>query len=464
MASKVVLVNPGRQENRWASIHPPIHLGGIASYLEQNGVEVRIVDELAGQDVAESLSRLKPDIVGITATTPMAPDAYRAAKAARDMGMLTVMGGKHAMILPEEALKHVDIVVIGEGEKAMLDVAMGLRQPIIQGTYTKNLDELPPPAWHLMDMDFYLAPRDHSSNHMRFFPRNSRIGMLLTTRGCPYRCAFCYNSWRDTPVRLHSAERIFFDIRTLIERYETDSLFFMDDDLFFDRKRFRELARLIIGSNTGIRWGCQASVNSVDRETLEIAKRSGCIHVGMGFESGSPRILEILKKGRTTVEKNRRAALLCREAGVNSFATFMVGNPTETVDDVRMTMKFIRETPLDGIGVLVTTPFPGTDLWKWCEERNLIPENLDWSLFTTGRVSIPACDTLSGDEIMLLRDLVHYTFYPACLTDMLRKPALLADALKHPFRMMRILREIFRRFMAGLSPAGGSTAAKESKK
>lgn len=437
MSKRVVLVNPGR--GAWASTHPPIHLGYIASYLEHHGVEVHILDELVGHDVAESLSRLRPEIVGITATTPMAPDAYRVAKIAKDMGITTVMGGRHATALSEEALNHVDMVVLGEGEKAMLDIVNGRRELLIEGAYTKNLEEIPSPSWHLMDMEFYVknGPRE---NHLRMYPPNSRIGALITTRGCPYNCIFCYNSWRDTPVRFHSAERVVSDVQTLVDCYKVNALFFMDDDIVANRKRFRQICRLLIDNGMRIRWGCQASVNSIDRETLELAKEAGCIQVGFGFESGSQRILSLLKKGRTTVEKNAQAVRLCREIGIKSWGTFMVGNPTETTEDVQKTLDFIKNSTPDGIGVHVTTPFPGTELWKWCEERKLIPENIDWSIFTTGQVAIPACDTIPPDKISRLRDEIYYFFYPIRIHDVLKSPVLLWNALKHPWSALRKLK------------------------
>lgn len=156
MLNKIALVYPGLN-NRWVSSHPPINLGYIAAYLERHGVEVYIIDEHRGDDVRKAFSELKPDIVGITATTPLVIDAYRVAKIAREeFNIMTVMGGKHAMIMTEEALGHVDMVVLGEGEKAMLDIVNGIRTKTVQAPYFKNIDEIPSPAWHLIDMDFWL--------------------------------------------------------------------------------------------------------------------------------------------------------------------------------------------------------------------------------------------------------------------------------------------------------------------
>lgn len=440
MAKKVVLINPGLN-NFWASPHPPLNLGYIAGYLEANGIETHIIDELAGQDVGREIIKLKPDIVGITATTPLVPDAYRIARITRNMGIFTVMGGKHAMVMTEEALRNVDIVVTGEGEKAMLDIVNGERAKIVNTPYFSNLDELPDPAWHLMDMEFYLTCQKRTpSNHLRLFPRKSRIAALITTRGCPYSCIFCYNSWQDTPLRFHSAGRIFSTMKHLVEKYSADTFFFMDDDIIFSKDRFRKLCRLIIENRLNIIWGCQASVNSIDKEILQLAKEAGCYQIGFGFESGSQKILSILKKDKTTIESNARAVKLCKEVGIRSWATFMIGNPTETIEDIKKTFYFIKDNHIDGVGIHVTTPFPGTELWDWCEERNLIPEKLDWSIFNTTQVSIPACDTIPQEVIQGIRDRMQYYFHPLKLSDVLSKKKVLMEAILHPFMAIKKLK------------------------
>lgn len=444
--SKLALISPG-YNNTWASTHPPINLGYIAANLEKNGVEVRIIDELAGQDIRHELKTFAPDVVGITSTTPLAPDAYRAAKVVRDeFGIFTVMGGKHAMILPDEVLRHADMVVLGEGERAMLDIMNGVREKRYKVPFCKDLDELPAPAWHLMDMEFYLTARDRfPMSHLRCFPKGSRLAAFITTRGCPFTCVFCYNSWRDTPLRSHSPERVISDLKHLVERYRVDAVFFMDDDIFVPKRRFKALCQMMIdeGLNKKMIWGCQSTSNHITPETLSLAKKAGCIQVGFGFESGSQRILDYLKKGRTTVGENAKAVELCKEAGMRSYATFMIGNPTETLEDIQATVDFIKKTPPDGLGVHVTTPFPGTELWNWCKERGLVPEDPDWSIFTTGEVSVPACDTIAPDVLNKLREEIYHHFQPLKLIDdVLSKKNVLLRVIKDPVKAFRKLKHM----------------------
>jgi radical SAM superfamily enzyme YgiQ (UPF0313 family) len=444
--ARVALISPG-YDNTWASTHPPINLGYIAANLEANGVEVRIIDELVGADIRSELKSFAPDIVGITATTPLVPDAYRVAKIAREeFGLFTVMGGKHANIIPDEALRHVDMVVLGEGERAMLDIVNGVRERKYQVPYCKDLDDLPPPAWHLMDMEFYLTARERfPMSHLRIFPKGVRLAAHITTRGCPFSCIFCYNSWRDAPLRSHSAKRVIEDIWHLVERYKVNALYLMDDDLFVPKKRFMDICTMMIdeGLHKKLIWGCQSTSNHVSPEKLALAKKAGCLQVGFGFESGSPRILKLLKKGQTTVEENASAVRMCKDAGIKSFATFMIGNPTETISDIQETVDFIKATPPDGIGVHVTTPFPGTELWGWCKEKGLIPRDLDWSIFTTGEVSIPACDTIDSDVLNSLREEIYHHFQPLRLfNDVLSKQNVFIRAIKDPVKAFRKLRYI----------------------
>lgn len=447
MTKPVVLVNPG-QNKPWASIHPPMNLGYIASYLEKHGVEIGIVDELAGQDVREAFKYFRPEIVGITATTPLVPDAYRVARVAHELGITTtVMGGVHASVLPEEALQHVDMVVIGEGERAMLEIVKGNRSRIIKASYIKDLDEIPPPAWHLMNMEFYLSTKERLPwTHLNFIPSRMHIGSVITMRGCPYSCIFCYNSWREAPIRFHSAEWVVSDIQSLIDQYNIQALYFADDDLFLNKKRLIKICQLMREKKIDLIWSCQARSDSIDLETLKMTKEAGCRQIQFGFESGSQRILDLLKNKTITIKQNRQAIELCRQVGISAFATFMVGNPTETIEDIQATFQFIKDSHIAKGGILITTPFPGTMLWKWCQEHNLIPERVDYSKLTMERLVIPACDTISPRNIEQLRNRMQNYLYPLTISEALNKfrgnPRAFLRAIKHPVRTLKSLRRL----------------------
>jgi radical SAM superfamily enzyme YgiQ (UPF0313 family) len=197
--ARVALVNPGKKE--CYAMQEPLNLGFIASYLESLGHTVTIIDELAGQNVIPTLKTFEPDIVGLTAVTPLAPDAYRIADACKKQGYLTVMGGVHASVLPQEAFEHVDIVVKGEGEYAFETIIdEKLTDGNILSQYVENIDSMPLPARHLMNMEYYVRTKDRIPHSVYYFiPPNTRMAGMVTSRGCPYSCIYCHNSWKGLP-------------------------------------------------------------------------------------------------------------------------------------------------------------------------------------------------------------------------------------------------------------------------
>jgi len=422
---KVALIAPGKCSLKCQAVQEPLNLGYLAAYLEKNNIDVIIIDELANQNVKKEIEKFQPDIVGITATTPVVTDGYRIADMCREMGILTVMGGVHPSVMSEEALKHSDIVVKGEGEIALLDIVeKDIKSGIIIRPHIKNIDEIPPPARHLMQMEFYLYTKDrYPDSYLYFVPPRTKTGELVTSRGCPYSCTFCHNSWRGIPCRYNSAERVISEIKGLINDFGVGAIFFIEDNFFVNKPRLRKICKLIEENKIEIIWGANSRVDNIDSETIKIAKKSGCRQITFGVESGSQRILDVLNK-RITVEQSRKAIKLCKEVGILVNATFMIGNPTETVEDIKLTQKFIMENDIDCPGLCITTPYPGTELWKWCEKRGLIPEKINWEDLTCFKVSIPACDTISPEKITELYEETN---------NMIIKNKI----MKHPFRTIK---------------------------
>jgi len=437
---KAALINPGK--NKQFSMQEPLNIGFIAGFLEKHGVETKIIDELAGADVKKEVVKFMPDVVGITATTPLAEIAYQHADMCRKLGLKTVMGGVHASVMPEEALEHADIVVKGEGEQAMLDIILNdITQGIISRPYYKNIDEIPRPAYHLMDMDFYLTTRDRVpySTSLFFAPARSKVASLLTSRGCPHSCNFCHNSWKGMPYRNNSPERVAEDVKYLIDTYHIDALFFCDDNLFANRPSLKKICSLMEERRINIAWGCNARADSVDPDTLRHAKKAGCRQITFGFESGSQKILDRLDK-KTTVETNKKAVELCKEAGLLCVSTFMLGNPDETAEDVELTRKFILENDIDCIGLCITTPYPGTELWRWCQERRFIPENIKWSDFVADVSPIQVSQYLKPELVKKYRGKIYLEFA-------LKKRHfvdLLKVSLRHPLKTIKKVSSTFR--------------------
>lgn len=432
---KVALVNAGLGlEN---AVHEPLNLGFIASYLLQNGIEVKLIDQLACQNVEKELKGFNPDIVGITGTSSVIYEAYKIADMCRSLGILTVIGGVHASVLPQEAMQHSDVVVKGEGERAMLKVIRKkIAKGIVQCNYIQNLDELPHPARYLMDMEFYSKTRDRTiGTHLHFVEPKTRVGAIMAQRGCPFSCIFCHNSWRGMPVRFHSAKFIVEEMEELIEKYKIQSIFFMDDDFLASKKRIEKLCSFIKEENLDIPWGCQTRVVGLNFDLLSQIKKAGCKQLTFGMESGSQRILSLLKNNTATIEQNKKAISMCKAADIMAVGSFMIGSPTETVEDIKLTQKFIRDNSLDGIGVHMTTAFPGTKLWQIAVSKNQIPTNLNWKDFTTGKFSLNLTDSIPTEQLnKLYQETIDIAFK---INNFGSKKALLKLALKHPYKSIK---------------------------
>ncbi len=379
--AKLILVNAGKKYEY--GVHEPLHLLGLAAYAQKFGHKVAIADQIARENVFKKIKRMNPDFVGITATTAVINDAYEIADWCKKNGYKTILGGVHVSVMPEEALEHGDFIVLGEGEDAIIKILEGkAKERTVRGDCIKDIDSLPKINRNMVNIRYYQKSKDRNpGSHLHFVPPNTKLNSILATRGCPFNCIFCHNSWRGLPTRMNSAKHIVDEMKELEEKYGTKAVFFMDDNFLFSKKRVLEFCKLYREADLKIIWGCQAMVISITKEILDEIKSINCKQIMFGFESGNQRILSLVKNSSTTVEQNKRAIELVKESGIMACGNFMIGNPTETEAEIEDTKRFILENKLDGFGVTISTPLPGTKLWKMCEEKGLIPKKIDWSKF-----------------------------------------------------------------------------------
>jgi radical SAM superfamily enzyme YgiQ (UPF0313 family) len=384
MKVALVVPEPSVRSSMPGSDCAPFGLGYLASYLRKYvAVNVKIIDGQVKNNIEDEIVCFKPDLVGVTATSPQIPDAYRLLDSLRSKGIYTVAGGIHASVLPQEAAEHADSVIVGEGEVALLKLVKQLElgnrvKGIIQGEYIEDLNDLPSPAFDLIDFKPYLN---------RVLSPNLSLPCvgLITSRGCPYKCNFCYNSSRRTKARYFSAQRVMEDMTYFVEKYHVQSVFFYDDEFAVNKKRLFELARLFeeTGLNRKITWGCLARVNSLDNNTLKLMRKMNCVVIRSGFESAVPRLIKYLKNGTTTVEQNARPLPLAHQAGIVMGGSFIFGTPTETLEEMKRTFKWITEQDtLKFMDYNTMIPYPGTPVWKWAKAKGCLPNKIDYAKYS----------------------------------------------------------------------------------
>jgi radical SAM superfamily enzyme YgiQ (UPF0313 family) len=321
-----------------------------------------------------------PDLVGFTAMT----NNYRSVEELlpllkQRLSCPIVLGGPHATLFPKRlvANPHIDYVVYGEGEETMRELVSafqehGPRPPLerlgqILGLcfedhgqaicnpprpLIEDLDALPFPARHLLDLSRY--PLYTSSGEP--------MVTVLSSRGCPYRCSYCYKGILGRSYRQRSPDDVMAEIHHLMEAFDYRAFYFIDDLFTFDNARLEALTDCIIEEGLDIRWQCLARVDTVDRHLLNKMYEAGCREIHYGVESGNPQILRELGKG-ITLDEVREATTWTTQVGILAKGYFMLGLPGDTEETMEETIAFASELEIDQAMFSLTTPFPGTRLW-----------------------------------------------------------------------------------------------------
>lgn len=362
----------------------PIYLPLLAAVLRRASHTVIILEPLAAgpqpppEQLAADLLRFHPDLV-LFDVRMEAWGTFRACiRAARAAlpGALLLAGGRHATLCPQELLRftpELDAVLMGEAEAALAALAGGAVPAQVPAVVTRagapgpvntqpplaDLDQLPLPAWDLLDMAYY------TQRTPRVIPCVPlRTATLQSSRGCASRCLFCAEGRQHAaPHRFHSAGYVADAVEKLVREHGLDGLYFSDENFLADPPRVAQLCEEFLrrGLAQRIRWSAQVRADGVAPEQLGLMRRAGCIQLEFGLESGSARLLAALGK-RVSVEQNRAALRLTREAGLRSLAYVMVGLPGETAGELRETLRFLVAANPDIVRLNPYLLLPGTPL------------------------------------------------------------------------------------------------------
>ncbi|MBN1804551.1 MAG: radical SAM protein [Sedimentisphaerales bacterium] len=335
---------------------------------------------------SSTLNDFKPDIVGITAWTTFAASSFTVAAICKQYNkdMPVVFGGPHATIKYDEIMKicpDVDIIVKGEGEKTFPELVRSMQcKKQIDRQTLKNIKGIAfrqdgqiinnPNSEFIQDLDTLPLPaREFLLNKDKYDSED--MGLMMTSRGCPYNCAYCATSIWKRKIRYRSVDNVINEIKFVRDRYGTRQFTFKDDSFTVSKKRVLQICDRLINENIDINWDCNTRVNLIDDELLAKMKKAGCNSIKVGIETGSERILKLINKG-TTLDQARRAAKLLRNAGIHWTGYFMMGLPTETKEETYQTLQFMKELKPDFASLSVYEPFPGTDLFELGIEKGLV--------------------------------------------------------------------------------------------
>ncbi len=437
--SSVSRRRPQIEEDPGRSI--PLGLCSLASAVEGHGLSTAVLDtRLYTRDGAFAAlkDRLENGVrwLGLSVMTCQVPHALELSRAAKALcrDVLVVWGGAHPTLFPEQTVRDpaVDWVVMGEGEEVLPRILSGMPETeeemvglaTVEGDDVRRGRQAPMldpakfwlPAYHLLDLEAY-APRTLP------WGKAARGIDVLTSRGCPYRCAFCPNSfllgrrWRPLPL-----ESVDEQLEVLRRIPGLETVWFVDDYFFGDIERAAAIGEHLARVHPGVGW--EANIRPdvlrsgrVDTALLTSLKSSGCHTLRMGAESGSNRVLEILRKD-ITVEDIRRGVDFCERAGIVPVCFFMMGVPGESRSDLVQTLAVMAE--LAGqhrlavpCGPGVFRPYPGGDLYEQCLKLGLRePTTLaQWAAYGFAQGYLGPGDLPWIEDPALIRDVPFYLFY-----------------------------------------------------
>ena len=500
---KILLIRPPYDRLREATYGPyfPLGLGYVASVLHKNGLDVKVYNadnplsrreyvrsgyalcfskRMHGQDIyaealqnnqhyvwaeiKETLEYYRPDIVGLTVLSVAAGAAAKVSSLCKhhDPDCQVIWGGAHPTIMPGAVMRnqHVDFVIRGEGEYSFLELCQILKgngrelssvdglsyrgnRSVVHNAprkMVKTLDDIPFPARNLV-----LFPERYDKRSW---------GHIIGTRGCPYNCAFCSAKALWGKPRYRSTENIIDEINDVITRFKSREFWFQDDTLTTDRRRMSDLCNKIASSNLRITWKGTTRADRIDAEMLDSCKRAGCCALMLGIESGSDRILRLLKKG-ISVEQVETATNLLDKGHVGYGAFFMGGFPEETKEDLQRTLDLMQRIHPIHMSFNIFTPLPGSELYDKVKSLGLMPKAPYLGDMAYGRSDNYFIKNVSTEDFIRLKNdiLAYVDSYNRSWKTVLRRiiylhlPAFKCD----PFYLITFLLRPLRRLWTLLS-------------
>jgi anaerobic magnesium-protoporphyrin IX monomethyl ester cyclase len=416
---KILLINPPFTNyaggvKGYGGKTAPLNLAYIASYLIEKGYNVKILDaevhEMPYDKICKTVKLIDPDIIGFTSPTPAQEQVEELSALFKKINpkVKILAGGPHPTALPKRTLKEsvIDYICIGEGEQTTYELLKELEKKnpnlskvdglayrnnnnkIIKNkprALIKDLDTLPFPARHLLPKKLYfLPPTKRISN------KNSTTA--ISSRGCPFECTYCVSAviW-GRGVRFRSAKNVVDEMEDCINKYNIGEFNFHDDLFTVNEKRVLDICNDIKKRNLDVDWTCQARVDRLSMKMLHAMKKAGCGKISFGFESGSNKILKLMKK-HSTPQQAIKAVKMVKKVGIRSAGSFMLGNLGETKKTMRQTINLAKKLNTDTATFFQTSPYIGTELYDIAIKKGYLHKNVKWKDYALLSKNPPALE------------------------------------------------------------------------
>jgi len=390
---KILLINPRIHTNLSPGSFP-LGLGYIGAILKQYGYFVEALD-IRGNNYSDNEVEIflsnncnKFDVICIGGMITVYLEIQKLIllikKVRSDIPI--IVGGTAASSVPNLLLEKTesDILCLGEGEKTIIEILESLSgnrdlKQVKGIAYRKDgeicinppreliqdLDSVPFPLWEIFPMEKYI-------NAQLIVPRSGSRGInLISGRGCPFHCVYCYRNFGNS-IRMRSVDNVIDEMKELNKKYGITHFEFQDELFTINKTRVREFCNKIIADKMDITWRCLGRADLVDYDSLVLMKKAGCHWIGYGMESGSQKMLDIMHKN-LTVDQIKNAIRISRKAGLEVTGTFMIGFPGESVETINETIHFCKEMKIFN-EFFFTVPYPGTQLYEELIKKGVIKE------------------------------------------------------------------------------------------